>query len=162
MKISKEFVFAALMVVVGILLIALKGAAISWAVTILGVALIVAGVLDVLVNKKGWIAGGIEILIGVLLIVFAWVITDIVLFIVAGVLVVYGIYGIILAVQKGTKPLSKFLLALIVPAVYVIAGIFLFLNGFSWAFVVSGVILVVYGVLQMIQAITTGNGTKKS
>lgn len=162
MKISKDLAFAVLMVVVGILLIALKSAAISWTVTILGVALIVVGVLDILVNKKGWIAGGIEILIGVLLIVFAWVITDIVLFIVAGVLVIYGIYGIILAVQKGTKPLGKFLLAIIVPVIYVIAGIFLFLNGFAWAFIVAGVILVVYGVLQIIQAVTAGNGTKKS
>lgn len=157
MKISKELAFAALMVVVGILLIVLKSAAINWTVTILGIALIIVGILDIFVNKKGWIAGAVEILIGVLLIVFAWVITSIVLFIVAAVLVIYGVYGIILAVQRGTTPLAKFLLALIVPAVYIIAGIFLFLNGFAWAFIVAGIVLVVYGVLQAVQAITAGN-----
>lgn len=159
MKLGKDIIFALLMIVVGILLVAMKSGAISFAVTILGVALIVVGILDIVVNKKDLIVGGIEILIGALLIVFAWVLTDIVLFIMAGVLVIYGVYGIYLAIKNGTKPVGKFVLALVVPVIYLVAGIFLFLNGFSWAFIVAGIVLIVYGVMQVVQSLTQRKGT---
>lgn len=154
MKLGKDVVFALLMIVVGILLVAMKSGAISFAVTILGIALIVVGILDIAVNKKELIIGGIEILIGALLIVFAWVLTDIVLFIMAGVLVIYGVYGVYLAVKGGTKPIGRFVLSLIVPVIYLVAGIFLFFHGFNWAFIVTGVILILYGVMQIVRSLT--------
>lgn len=153
MKNIKDFAFAILMIVVGILLIVMKSGAVSLAVTILGAALIVAGVLDILVNKKDLIVGIVEIVIGVLLIVFAWALAGIVLFIVAAVLVIYGIYSGYLVLKRGIKDVGKLLLALIVPILYVVAGIFLFLNGFGWAFIIAGVILVVYGILAVIDAV---------
>lgn len=154
MKLGKDLIFSILMIVVGILLVTMRSGAISLAVTILGVALVVLGILDILVNKKDLVVGCIEILIGILLIVFAWVLTGIVLFIVAAVLVLYGVYGIYLAIKGGITPLGKFILALIVPVIYLVAGIFLFMNGFSWAFVVSGIILIIYGIMQAVQALT--------
>lgn len=154
MKLGKNLIFAALLIVVGILFIVMKSGAVSFAVTILGVALIVHGLLSILANRGKWIEGAVEIVAGVLLIVFAWTITTVVLYIVAAVLVLYGAYGIFLALTGKKKSLVKLLTALIVPAVCVIAGVFLFLNGFDWAFIIAGVLLAVYGVLEGVKALT--------
>jgi uncharacterized membrane protein HdeD (DUF308 family) len=136
----------------------MQGGAVEVAVTILGIALIVVGVLDILGNKKDLVPGIIEIVVGIVMIVLAWVITTIIIWIVAALLVVYGVYGIYQAIVSKVKG-TKLILALVVPAIYILAGVLLFLNKFGWAFIVAGIILIVYGVLGVVNALV---GKKKN
>jgi uncharacterized membrane protein HdeD (DUF308 family) len=152
MKLVKDLAYPVLMLVVGILLCVMQSGAISVAVTILGIALIVVGILDIINNKNNLAIGIIEIVVGVVMIVLSWVIATIIVWIVAALLVIYGVYGIYQAIVSKAKG-GKLVLALIVPIIYIIAGILLFLNGFPWAWIVAGVILIVYGILGVINAI---------
>ena len=93
---SNKFISAIIMIVIGALLIFLKGAIIGYLLTALGVALIVMGILDA-VQKKDIPACVIKCVIGALIIVGGWVFVAVILYILGALLVVVG-------VEKNIRP----------------------------------------------------------
>lgn len=146
---QNQIIYAIALIVLGILLIALKGAVISYAMTVLGVVLIVLGVLDIV--YKFTVKGIIELVAGIVLIVCGWLITTIVLYIVAALFVIYGVYHIYELVRQKAKGFNIWQTILIyLPAcLEIVIGLLFFFQGFDWAFIVVGVVLLLEGVIEL-------------
>ena len=111
--------------------------------TILGVGLLVWAIIDFLNEKRT--PAIIKAIVGVVIIVLGWLITDIVLYVFAGLLLVYAVcelYELIKAKKKGFELFVQ-------PLLYLVAAILLLLKGFGWAFVIAGVVLIVQGGLSV-------------
>lgn len=154
-KNSEKLVTAILTIVIGVLMIWLKGEVISIALTIAGAILIIVGVLA-LVDRD--IAKAIvDIVIGVLIIVFGWIFVDVMLIIAAALLIIYGLYDIYLLIKSKTK-FDKWynaLLAYAAPVVFIIIGILLLCNAggvIDWVFIVAGIFAIIDGILLLIES----------
>lgn len=163
---SNKFISAIIMIVIGALLIFLKGAIIGYLLTALGVALIVMGILDA-VQKKDIPACVIKCVIGALIIVGGWVFVAVILYILGALLVVVGVLGIIKLVQRHTKGenLLATVTAYLVPSLYILIGICLFFNQsaiMDIMFIIVGVIVLVDGIVQLVNAVKDDNGSSKS
>lgn len=127
--------------VIGILLCVMKANSLEILMTIIGAIFIVMGVVD-LVTTKDYVKGGVEIGIGVIIIVFAWIITWIVLVIFGALLAVKGIIDIVNNYKSGIK-------ALIAPIVTVVIGVLLIIA--TWA--LTDVFCIIAGIIFIINAI---------
>ncbi len=150
---------AALSIILGVLFIIFKSEVISIAMTILGALLIIIGIIDI-VNKLTT-PGIIYIVVGALIIVFGWFIATVVLYIFAALLIIYGaleIYYIFKNNVSGASPLAS-LIIFAVPVLKLVIGILLFFNQggvVSWVFIVSGIIMIVDGLVGLV-ASTSNN-----
>jgi uncharacterized membrane protein HdeD (DUF308 family) len=146
---QNQIIYALALIVLGILFLVLKDEVIGIAMTILGVALIVVGVLDII--GKFTVQGIIEIAAGVVIIVCGWLITQIVLYILAALFVIYGVYHIYQLIKQKARGFSIWqTIALYLPAVIeIVIGVLLFLNGFGWVFIVVGVVFLVEGIVEL-------------
>ena len=157
MKNSEKMISAILTIILGILFIVLKEQVIGIGMTILGVLLIVAGVLDLIGSKQTYSAV-VKIVIGVLFIVFGWTIVSAVLYILAALLLVYGIYLFydrIKTHMKGANLLST-IITYVEPALFILIAFFLFFNQggtIEWVFIVSGIFAIIEGALMFLDAL---------
>jgi uncharacterized membrane protein HdeD (DUF308 family) len=119
--------------------------------TILGVALIVLGVLDIVLARLT-IKGVIELVAGIVIIVCGWLIATIVLYIVAALFVIYGAYHIYELVAQRARGFNIWqTIAIYLPAVLeIVVGILLFLNQFDWIFIVAGVVFLIEGIVELV------------
>ena len=150
---SNAILMAVVMLVLGILFIVMKGGVLSIAMTVLGVALLVVAVID-LINKQ-WVPCIIKAVLGIVVIVFGWALIDISRYVLAGVLLIYGVLQIIEAFKgfkKKTSFLSK-LFSLLEALVIVAIAVLLFRNT-SILWIVGGIFFIVEGVLSLIKALT--------
>lgn len=149
MKVSNKLLTAILTVALGVMFIVLKGEVVSIAMTLLGVALLVAAVID-LVNKQvpPAIVKGV---MGAAVIIFGWLFVSLALYVMAAVLLIYGL----LLVYELAKSKTKKLLSYVGPVIMVVAAICLLFaqgNAINLMFIVSGAFLIVEGVLMLIDA----------
>ncbi|MBE5732353.1 MAG: hypothetical protein E7353_04870 [Clostridiales bacterium] len=159
-KINK-YISAAIMMVIGLLLIILKGGIIGILLTALGVALIVMGILDA-VQRKDVVRCVIKCVIGAVIILGGWLFVAVILFILGALLVVVGVLWIVKLVQRHTKGenLLATITAYIVPALYILIGVCLFFNQSAFMdvmFIIAGVIILVDGIVQLVNAIKEDN-----
>ncbi len=118
--------------------------------TVLGVALIVWGVSDLV--KGGTVEAVIKIALGVVSIVFGWALASVALYILAALLVVYGVMSLYPLIKDKCKDSLLF----IAPVVMLVVGLCLFFNQggtVNWVFIVSGIFLVIYGVLNLVESL---------
>lgn len=150
---KKESMITSLIsIALGILLIIMKGEVISLALTILGVAVLVSAIVD-FANK--WTNTGIvKAVIGVCILVFGWVFINLALYVLAAAIIIMGLlqisnnykYAPVEITLKG----KIFLYAK--PALTVLAGGCLLFNQggtMNWIFIVTGILLIVEGVLEL-------------
>lgn len=161
---TNKYISSAIMIAIGILLIILRGGIMDILLTALGVALIVMGIMDV-VQKKDVTACVIKCVIGAVIILGGLLFLTVMLYILGGLLVVTGVLWIVKLVQRKTKGnnLLETVTAYLVPALYILVGICLFLNqtGFmNVIFVIIGIIVLVNGIIQLVGAIKEGNSSK--
>ena len=112
--------------------------------TIMGVALIISSILD-LIRKQGS-QSIIKLVIGAVVIVFGWTLVSAALYIMAAVLLINSVMQIS-TIAKMTK---GFNLSYLQPIMSLIVAICLLFNQggtISWVFVVSGVCLIIEGVI---------------
>ncbi len=142
-------VTAAFMLVIGVLLIIWKSAVLSWAITILGAALIVAAVLDLI--KQDWISCIIKAIIGVVVIVFGWVLLDAARIVLAVVVLIYGALQVFDAIKNvaSNKSLLAKILSFIQPVIVVVIAICLFINSPA-LYIVAGVFFILEGALGLV------------
>ena len=150
MKVSNKLLTAILTVALGVMFIILKGEVVSIAMTVLGVALLVAAVID-LVNKQvpPAIVKGV---MGAAVILFGWLFVSLALYVMAAVLLIYGL----LIVYELAKAKTKKVLSYVGPVIMIVAAICLLFaqgNAVNLMFIISGAFLIVEGVLMLVDAL---------
>ena len=146
-----------IIVIKRILLMIIKNGVINIIATCFGIYFIVAGILEIVKNKRT-VEGVIMIVIGAAVIIFGWLLVSIVLYVVAALLVVYGIYTLYQCFNAKIKfkNLLSTILFYLIPILYIIAGICLFFNQgeiMNVAFIVSGAVLLVNGIIMIVESL---------
>ena len=153
---STKLLSAILTLLVGILFLIWKGAVIGWAMTVIGVLLIVSAVMCLI--RKNYTACVINAVIGALIIAFGWLFVSAALYVLAAILLIYGILLLIEIAKRGLKRLGT--LAVIVrlaqPVICILVACCFFFNqggAVDWVFILSGLFLIVNGVLALGDAV---------
>lgn len=160
MKKTSQFISAAMTLALGILFVILKSEVVGIGLTVLGVALIVTAIVDII--RKSYAYGIVKGILGIAVLVVGWVLIEVAIFVIGAVLLVYGVLEFFkrLAAKKKGRRVWVVILGLVQPLVCIAAAVFLITKGgsaLSLAIVVSGVLLIVDGVLALIGAL----GSKK-
>lgn len=148
MKKSESILLSLVTITLGVLLVAWRGDIINVLMTVLGISLLVLGVLD-LIERNVKVAI-LKLGLGVLSVVFGWLLMSAVAYILATFIIILAIYLAFDFFKKGNRlcwSLRSFLLW-VRPVCLTLMGIFLFLNNggqAEWAFVVVGALTVVLG-----------------
>ena len=156
MRKLSQFISAIMTLALGILFLVLKTDIIGIAITILGVALLLTALLDLI--KLSIFTGIVKALLGVAVLVIGWLLLDIAILILGIVLLVYGITNLFKGIfgrKKGVKT-WKIIIGIIEPIVCVAGAVFLITSGgkaIEWTVLVAGVILVIDGLLALVGAL---------
>ena len=150
---TNSILMAIVMIALGVLFMILKGGVLSIAMTMLGVALIIVAVIDLV--QKQWLSCVIMAILGIAVIVFGWKLVGIARFVLAAVLLVYGVLQTIESF-KGFKKKTSFLtkLCALLQAIVIIAIAVLLLFDKPLLWIVGGIFFVVEGVLSLIKALS--------
>lgn len=154
MKKSEKIISAVALMVLGILFIALKGSFIGLLMTVAGVSFLVLGVADII--DKLIPQAVIKIVSGVLLIVAGWAIAEVVLYILAAMLLIFGILILYDKIKRRVccEKLWQTLLEYALPCVCILVGILFLFNQTAIAnfvFVVNGIFLLLLGGTQLLK-----------
>ena len=125
MKKSEKIVSAVLIMVLGVMFIILKDKFIGLLMTVAGISLIVLGVADIVESRIP--PAVVKIVSGILVIICGWGLVGAVLYILAGVLLVFGILLLYDEIKKkeGCSLLWQTLLKYAVPVLCIAIGILL-------------------------------------
>lgn len=142
-------------IVLGFLLITLKSNVITIAITVIGVAVLLSALFD-FVNKFTNI-GIVKAVIGLCILVFGWMFINLALYILAASIIVMGLLQIanIHRFAPINLTMKESIMLYIKPIVTVLAGACLFFNQggtISWIFVVTGILLIAEGVLELVDS----------
>ena len=154
---TSYLVSAAVKLVLGILFIILKAEVVGIGITLLGVALLVMGILD-LVHSD--IAGGIiKIVLAVAVTLIGWLLLEVALIVLGVVLLVNSVLDIVKIVMTAVKHkginILAVVLGLIEPALALLASIFLITSSgtaIEWAVIIAGVVLIINGIIALLRA----------
>ena len=140
-------------ILLGVLLITLRDRVIGAAITVLGVAVLVSAVADFLAKLTN--TAIIKAVVGVSILVFGWMFVDLALYILAAGIILMGLLQIsgIHRFSPVNLTTQEKLVAYMRPVVMVLAGACLLFNKngtLAWVFVVTGILLVVQGVVSFI------------
>lgn len=157
MKKSEKILAALFTMALGILFIVLKGSFISILMTVIGAGLILLGVVD-LVNKLVPPAV-IKIVSGVLVIVCGWVIVKAVLYLLAGVLLIFGILVLYDKLKNNVRGcnLWQTLIEYATPTICIAIGILLLFHSgavVNFVFIASGCLAILEGGVMLLDALT--------
>lgn len=139
-----------LYVVLGVLLIAFPGDALSWAMTIAGVFFIISGVLELV--KKNWFGGAISLIIGIVILVLGWTVIDIVLRVLGVLIAVKGVIALIDVLKRRKKNFLSILFAVLTIAIGVVL-VFAYGDILKTIVIIAGILLVINGVIGLISAL---------
>ena len=152
---NEGIVSSIIYIALGLMLIIMKGSVISLAITILGVAVLISAIMD-LVNKLTNI-GIVKAVIGVCILAFGWMFIDLALYSLAASIIVMGLLKIsnIHKFSPVNLTAKDKIMLYMKPVVTVIAGACLFFNQggtISWIFFVTGALLVIEGVMELVDS----------
>lgn len=156
MKKSEKLIAALLTMALGILFIILKDGFISLLMTIVGAGLIVLGLID-LINKLVPPAV-VKLVAGALVILCGWVIVEAVLYIIAGILLVFGILLLYYKIKNNVCGfnLGETILEYVTPAICITIGILLLFHTgkvVNFVFIASGCLALVEGGVMLYEAL---------
>ena len=154
-KTESGLITAAALIVVGALFIIFKGEVISITMSIIGIALVVLGVADML--KKYIVSGAIKLALGALVLVAGWLFISLALYVLGAFLLIAGVSDLYALTKLKIKRISfPVALRIAQPVIYILVAVCLFFNqggAISWVFTVSGIFLIVDGIVALIGAI---------
>ncbi len=134
-----------LFILVGALLCIFRASLLNWAMTAIGVVLIVIGVLKAV--KKELIEGVIMAAFGVALVMGGWLFVEIILILLGIALIAKGVLDLVTGIQK------KSATAIVASAITLTVGILLTISKWAlldWLFVLMGIVLIIDGLLMLI------------
>ena len=149
----------------GIMFLALRGEFIGIVMTVIGASLIVFGIINLFFGDLYQAIA--EAVVGVFIIVFGWLLVAVAFYVIAVALIFYGIVKIRVAFTFiGSKsPLFFITVPFICGALNVVLGFLLFFNQsgtIDWIFIVSGIGLILEGILGLTDVIIKNPMIKKS
>lgn len=150
---QKENIISALgSILLGILLIVMKGKVITAAITILAIFVILGAVADFMAGLAN--IGIMKAVAGVCILVFGWLFAALAFYILAAGIIVMGLLQI--TSIKKTMPVNltagERFQKYFKPGLMVVAGACLLFNQsgtIAWAFIVTGILLIVNGVMSL-------------
>lgn len=156
MRRKEDIISAIISMLIGVMLVMMKGQVVSIAITVFAVIVMISAVID-LVNKltNSAIAKAV---IGVCLLIFGWVFVSVALYLLAAGIIIFGLLRIVnmhKILPEGMTREQK-LFAYIRPGITVLAGICLLFNqggAVNWVFILTGVLLVAEGILDVADAL---------
>lgn len=154
MKIKNDVFEAVLSIVLGVMLLFLKGDVLNLALTLMGVVVLFIAFTDV--RNQQISDAVIKAVMGVCIIAFGWLFVNLALYIVAAVLIIVGLSKFVNIRKSSPVNLSAkemvFLYAK--PVLFLLTGVLLFLNQggvIDWVFVVTGILQIIEGVLELLK-----------
>ena len=157
MKKSKReaMVTALSLIAVGILFIVFKNDVISLALSVIGGFLLVWGIVNVI--NKLFYNGIVKIAFGALVLIAGWLFIQVALYLLGAFLLISGASELYRIFKNKIKKVTvSFVARIIQPVIYVMVAICLFFNqgaALSWVFTVSGIFLVIDGVVALVGAL---------
>lgn len=157
MKKSEKIVASVLTLTLGILLMVLKGGTLQVFTSVFGLMLVILSVFDFV--AKDFKLGVAKCVIGVLILVFGWLIVKVALYVLAAGLIIIGVWGIYDLIKCGAsfswsvRPILLYAR----PLVCAVIGILLLFNQggtLDWVFVVGGILTVIEGGLLLVEALS--------
>ena len=149
---QKENVASALgSILLGILLIVMKGKIITAAITLLAVFVIVGAIMDFVAGLVNY--GIVKLVAGICILVFGWVFASLAFYILAAGIILMGLLQI--SSIKKTMPVNLTVGERFQPGLMVVAGACLLFNQsgtIAWAFIATGVLLVINGIMTLVGA----------
>ena len=157
MKKSEKIITALLTIGIGILLMVMKGNFISLLMTIAGASLIIIGAVDLFFRQ--FPPAVVKVVTGVLIIICGWAAVSAVLYVVAAILLVFGILLLYDKLKRYVRCNRSWRTALsyTVPVGMILAGIlFLFHHGRVIApiCIMSGIVALIVGGVLLFQALS--------
>ena len=152
---KENLISSIIFILLGIMLMIMKGGVISFMLTVLGVTALVLGVIDIVDHRTN--PGIVKLVIGLCVIIFGWMFVNLAFYILAAVLLLQGISQIVNINKYSPVNLTtkERIIICFKPAITVIAGACLLFNQggtIAWIFWVVGILLVVEGVLGLINS----------
>lgn len=157
MKKTSQLISAAMTLALGILFVILKAEVIGICITVLGVALLITSVLDLI--RKSIVSGIVKALLAVAVLLIGWLLLDLALLILGIVLAVYGVLEIVKTIVASVKSkkvkILDVILGLVEPIICTAAGVLLITSrgtAMNVTVLIAGIFLIVDGVLSVIRA----------
>lgn len=155
MERKENIISSVISIVLGLMLIIIKGDVISLAITLLGVAVLISAVVDFIDKLTNM--GIVKAVVGVCILVFGWVFVNLALYILAAAIIIMGLLRItnIHKLVPVNLTLKEKLFVYAKPVAMVLAGVCLLFNQggtIAWIFVLAGILLILEGVLELADA----------
>ena len=152
---SNELLTAAALIIIGLLFIMFKGGVISIAMSLIGITLIVLGILDVL--RQRVVSGIVKLVFAALVMLAGWLFITLALYVLGAFLLIAGAGQLVaLSKLKFKKLTLGVAMHFVQPIIYILVAICLFFNqggAINWVFTVSGILLLVDGIVGLIGAL---------
>lgn len=150
---KENILSAAISILLGVLLIIMKGKVITIALTVLGIGILISAVVDFLYKMTN--SAIVKAVIGVCVLLFGWLFVNLALYILAAAIIIMGLLQ--LSNIKKFSPVnltfSEKAILYAKPLITVLAGAFLLFNqsgAIAWIFIVTGILLIGEGILELI------------
>lgn len=153
MKIKENQAIGLISILIGTLFVVMKQGVITTAMCVVGIIFIVWSIVDFL--EKIYPFGIVKLVLGISLIIFGSTLLSVALYIISALFVIFGFLQIV-GIKRLAEGCSAPMKALIYskPVLYLLAGICLLFNqgkSVSWIFVMSGILLIFSGMVNLIQ-----------
>lgn len=154
-KKSNDFLTAVALIVIGALFVIYKGGIISIAMSLIGITLIVLGIIDII--RKSVASGVVKLVFAALVMLAGWLLVELALYILGAFLLIAGVMQLLALTKVKIKKITlPVVMRFAQPIIYILIGICLFFNqggAISWVFTVSGIFLIIDGIVGIIGAL---------
>ena len=146
-KSNSELISSLLYIIVGVLLVVFRDRTLGWVMTVVGTIFLIFGALELL--RKNWTGTAVSLIIGISIIVFGWVLTEIVILVLGVLIALKGVVSLIEALRQFKKNTVDIVFA----ALTIIIGLLLaFGELLSIMIAIAGVMLMFNGIIKLINA----------
>ena len=148
-KSNPELISSLFYILIGVLLVVLRDRTLGWAMTIAGALFLVFGVLELL--KNNWTGGAVSLIIGLSIIIFGWVLTEIVILVFGILIALKGVVALIDELRRFKQNAVDIILAVLT----IVIGLLLaFGELLSIMIAIAGVMLMFKGIIKLISSAT--------
>lgn len=146
-KLNYELISSLLYILIGVLFVAFRDQALGFAMTVAGALFLIFGVFDLL--KNNWTGGAVSLVIGIAIIVFGWVLAEIVILVFGILIAIKGLVALIDVLRRSPKNIVDIVFA----ALTIVIGLMLaFGELLSIMIAIAGVMLMFSGIVKLINA----------
>lgn len=148
-KLNSELITSLLFILIGVLLVVFRDRTLGLVMTVAGAIFLISGVLELL--KNNWTGGAVSLIIGLSIIVFGWILTEIVILVFGILIALKGLVALIDELRKFKKNALDITFAVLT----IVIGLLLaFGELLSIMIAIAGVMLMFNGIVRLISAAT--------